>query len=577
MPFRKTTETWIQRLSWILVLVGPVLQLWCIHRFAVNVPIWDEWALVPFLKRVHEGGDWLQMVFNQHNEHRVAGLRLPLAFIAEWSNWNVIPEMYFGVGIQLLSLLGLWKILAPTLGASPLRFAPVSLLCFGLIGYQIFLYGMMFIWSMLVAATVWSLWLLSRQTWPGLAAAAACGFVASFTLNNGLLVWPIGLLLLSLGRDRGARRLAWLAAGIAVFIFYYWGYTHPGQHPPLTLALEKPLTLAGFFLANLGAAYGAGSYWASVGFGAGLILLLAWVWLRRLPRWRGWTREERALFGLAIFGLLSAAAVSVSRVRLGRDFALEPRYICLTILVSLAVYGILFGRWDPEWQAGRALASAFAALVMVGFLATTLHAREQIVAWSGVRRLHLVQLERVQVLPDQVLAGVFHAPTQLREHVAYMRPRRLGPFRESIGYLRLVRWQEGTPAGEIVAGRPVVQTFSCPVETLFDLAVPFATYQRKNRGTGKLVLAEGGKELDSHEFKISAVQPNAWVSLKLDKPLRNCKGKRLTLTVRSDDGATGSSVTVWTYPAYYEGVLSQPNAPAFTGRCLGLEINRDAS
>src|SRR5688572_19823930 len=143
-----------QPLGWALILAAPALQWWYMHRYAVDVMVFDEWHLVPFLQAFRDGGDWWAWVFRQHNEHRVAMLRLPLALIAKWSDWNVIPEMYFGFLLQLVTLAGLWRLFARRIGGDPWRFAPVALLSFALIGYQIFLYGMMFIWSMMIAALV---------------------------------------------------------------------------------------------------------------------------------------------------------------------------------------------------------------------------------------------------------------------------------------------------------------------------------------------------------------------------------------------------------------------------------------
>jgi hypothetical protein len=48
----------------------------------------------------------------------------------------------------------------------------------------------------------------------------------------------------------------------------------------------------------------------------------------------------------------------------------------------------------------------------------------------------------------------------------------------------------------------------------------------------------------------------------------------LEITIRSDDAVTGSALTVWTYPRYYEGEFIQRDAASLRDRSLGLLINR---
>jgi hypothetical protein len=146
-----------------------------------------------------------------------------------------------------------------------------------------------------------------------------------------------------------------------------------------------------------------------------------------------------------------------------------------------------------------------------------------------------------------------------------------------VNALRLQGWREGTAAAEIIPGREIVQRFSCPVVTLTDLAVPFATYGRRNRGHVTVILAAGDVELGRTQVPAENIGPSAWISLEPTMPIRQCNGRELSVVVRSEDGEPGSAVTAWTFPVYYLGELSQAGGPDFSGRSLGLEINRGAN
>jgi len=577
---------WTRTLGWLLVLAAPALELWHIYRYAVNIPIWDEWALVPFLRTVHEGGDWWGRIFNQHNEHRVAALRVPLAIIAEWTRWNVVAQMVFGWFLQVIMLIGLWLIFAPRINRSPWRFAPVAFLVFALSGYSIFLYGFMFVWSLMLAAVVWCFWLLSRLDWRGFAGALVSGLVASFTLNNGLLVWPIGLLLLWRTQDRWPRLALWAATGAGVLTFYYWDYQHPGHHPSLLSALSRPVTATGFLLALLGGPFGAGRYGLSIAFGAALAGALLVNMARRLPHWRQWPRDEQVGAGLALFALISAAGVMASRIGIDLSFALEPRYTSFTMLIPIALYFHLAG---GAASVRRPLGWSLAAVLALGFFATTVDSWNELRAWSGLRQHQLNQMFDADNLSDDQLAG--HSPNvpRLRTYIRYMKDNRLGAFatmpvspetpvaptRPAALALRVERYLEGRPLLEILPGQDVVQKFACPVTTLNDLAVPFAIVGRREKD-GRIIvtLSEGGVELGRADRPARSIEQNGWVRIRLAKALSGCYGRQLVVRVRSEGGVPGSGLTVWSFPAYYDGALLQTGAPDLIGWSLGLEINQ---
>jgi hypothetical protein len=411
-----------------VLLAAPALQLRFLARYAVNVFAADEWDLYPFLRAVHEGENWWPWVFRQHNEHRVAAMRVPLALIAEWSNWNVVPEMYLGFLLQAVAVLGLWRLFARVTGRDPLRFAPLAVASFGLVHFTLFLIGMMFVWNLMLATAIWSLWWLSRQDWAGFAGAAALALVGSFTINNGLLVWPIGWLVLWLGRDRGARRWVWLAIGVAVFAFYYRGYVHPGHHPPLAAALREPVESAVFFLVLLGAPFGGGSHRLSAIMGVAVLAFLLAAGWSQWRGWRSWRRDQRVMLGLLLFALVSAAAVTVSRVVLSPGFALEPRYASFTLLVPAAAYFFWLDGPRPRSSLRRATIFCAVAVLALGFARSSVDARGRLGEWSRLRQRQAAQIRWNEALSDQDIAGLHPHVANVRQAIDYMRANHLSVF-----------------------------------------------------------------------------------------------------------------------------------------------------
>src|SRR5437870_2689086 len=97
----------------------------------------------------------------------------------------------------------------------------------------------------------------AERAGPVLAGALAAATFASFSYLNGLLVWPIGALLLLFAeprRPRYALLVIWLLVGAAVTATYFHGYTKPPQHPSLLFFARAPFSAIAYVLAAGGGA-----------------------------------------------------------------------------------------------------------------------------------------------------------------------------------------------------------------------------------------------------------------------------------------------------------------------------------
>ena len=101
-----------------------------------------------------------------------------------------------------------------------------------------------------------------------------------------------------------------------------------------------------------------------------------------------------------------------------------------------------------------------------------------------------------------------------------------------------------------------------------DLAVPFITYAR--RTLSRHALAVGDGHTRHPQGGRGELEDNGWVSLRWTA---RCRGKHLLLRIESPDASAGDALTVWTYPRYYDGEISQRGNPRITGRSLGLTLN----
>jgi hypothetical protein len=562
------------RLALALVLAPLGLQALAVHLFGVNTLVWDEFFYADFLREVHEGKNWLHWLSLQHNEHRVVPMKLAMIPLAFLTRWNTVAEMYLSVVLAGLVILGLWKLYRRSGGEDLLLFAPVAWLVCSLSQYQNILFGMMMCHYFTLLGVVWALVFLARRSAAGLVAAVLCGLLASFSILNGLLIWPVGLLLLLAWGERRSLTAAWTVASLGATLLYFYRFQMPGTAPPMAYDLRGLYRIASFAITSLGSPLGAGSIdWSrAAGFAMAVALgAIAWRWLRK---GRQRMREEALLGALILFALLSCAMIAVGRASYGIP-PLESRYIAYSSLAMMGIYLIL-GLWSrgagEAAAGGRLWLTGATVLLIPGLIAANLFGLRESRSWRNLRLQEKFLLQTSESQPDEVLAGLYFVP-EVRRLVPYLRAERLGPFNEPQDLLLLMRWREGHTAHEILPERPLEQTLVCKVGTLWEVGAVIATYGRKNQSNLSFSLWEGERQLGDRMVPLADLADGTWISVPLKEPLRDCAGRHLTLRLESPDGAPGNAASVWTYPDYFEGRLRHAGTPGLEGRDLGLEIN----
>lgn len=403
------------------------IQLLVVRLLGVNVLFWDEWFYVDFIREVRSGGSWLPWLLRQHNEHRVLPMKLAMIPLAELTHWNMLAEMYFSALLAGLIIYGLWKIYRRSVGDDLLLFAPVAWIVCNLAQYQNMLYGMMMCFYLTVLGFVWALVFLAWRDLRGMLLAIFCGFMASFSILNGFLVWPVGLFLLLVWKDRAWRIALWTAGGLGSALLYF----HPfGLAPETHLApfsLGGLLQVARFTLTAQGAPLGAGNVPWSLVFGLVLMGLIS----ATLVRWRRQgleeLRHEALPAALLLFALLSCGMIAAGRAS-DPAGAMESRYITFSTLGIVGAYMLAVRGTGSKPFSHPPLVAALALLV-AGLLATDINGLHRATQWSEARRQQKLLVQTFDQQTDEVLSGLCPYP-DVRAKVSYLRAEGLVSFAE---------------------------------------------------------------------------------------------------------------------------------------------------
>lgn len=350
----------------------------------VDVPYGDDWEMVPVLAGLAEGRLPGELVAG-HDAHRLLLPRVGMAAVAFATGW----DQSWSLALSLLVAVGSAALLgaraARTTGSAwgvPLA----SALVLSLVHYENWVWAWQLQIVSCVLASVGAIFALEWPTRERLVLGGLLALAAAFSFASGLLLAPIGLLLLlcpvrpppdpegapqddPLRARRRPLAAVWAVAWLAIGLPYVSGLPRGADPPGLAQGAE-------YLLAWLGAPLTAGLFApGEAGVvargGAALVGLAGLVGVGLLARQvvvdREWRLELRGWLALAALGLGTGLLCALGRAAsLGVAQARSSRYYAFSSLVWLALaVACLRVAADPERRRReRGLAAAVVAVVV---------------------------------------------------------------------------------------------------------------------------------------------------------------------------------------------------------------------
>ena len=186
----------------ILSSIPAIYTLIFINTFGVNIPFWDDWTVVPFLNSSLNGdSQWFEILFSQHNEHRLVFPRLIFLINSVLTSWNQIAQMYLSWILIGTSITALYLLLKRFQMNFEWLIIPISFIMYSPIQVENLLWGFQVQWFLMISCLLWSLYFLNRGTFLSIVPAIIFAIISSFSLILGLIIWPIGLLSLFLRKN----------------------------------------------------------------------------------------------------------------------------------------------------------------------------------------------------------------------------------------------------------------------------------------------------------------------------------------------------------------------------------------
>lgn len=348
-------------LALAILAVAPVLHLWSqaagVQR---DIAYWDEYdtALALVLKLADGLGGWplVAELVGVNNEHRIVASRVLFAVLF-WSRGTLDFATVGVIGNSTVVALGLVLMAGVRPGARRLRLAVLlGLLLFQWEHYENFLWsGSSIDHCTVVLAGAAALAALQRGTRVGNTVAGLLGLGATFTLAQGLAVWPAGVMLLVLGR-RWRELTGWIAFGALVTGLFLAGFRANGAQQFADFSAAGAARVGWYWLKLLGAVPACGHAAPAPYLGALLLVLVG------LAVARGAARHEPLALGVTIFALVGTGLIAIGRAEAANGIV-QSRYYILGALAWALTLFVLIERHTHPRRPYRILAGLLPVLI----------------------------------------------------------------------------------------------------------------------------------------------------------------------------------------------------------------------
>jgi hypothetical protein len=425
---RRIVDRMDPRLVNLLTALGfglPVIgYLYLLGRYSVNIIVGDQWSDVPVIHQSYAHFfDWGSL-WAAHNENRIFFPNIIVVLLAHTVHYNIQVEEYLSAAmLAAATALLIWahKRRAPSIPW--IYYCPVAILTFSIVQWQNTLWGFQMAWYLVMLSLAFAIVLLDRATlnWMTFVAAVIAGVVGSFSSLQGLLIWPAGLILIYHRRRAWHFAVAWISAGVAAVVVYFYHFGSPAGGPDPNYALTHPLVTVKFYLLLIGDIVdvpiniGQQPNNAVLLFGL-LIVAIAVVTALVYGIRRDEERGSPVGVALICVGLLFAVTVTQGRILFGYAGASQSRYTTFDLLILVGTYVTLLERPLRRHEAiERSLGTAATRDLKAG----QARMRSRMPEWLQNSGLRMARWVVVAAIALQLALGVHYGLSGARSDYKY--------------------------------------------------------------------------------------------------------------------------------------------------------------
>jgi hypothetical protein len=319
----------------------------------------------------------LYWLWAQHNEHRIVLPKLLLLLDYHGFHGRDIFLLVMNMLVQLavvatvLWTLYTWEGLR---GAAWRTAAGIALLCAFCAsqwenlssGFQIslFLVNFLFVLGVILLLCIQQYGKRAGSEWKQAGGAVLVGLAASYSAANGILIWPILILIALVQRLRRHVLILLSASAVAAVATYMYHYQSPPYHSNPFTSIRHPAAVLAYLASYLGAPLDWNHPNLALVFGGIGLMAAGLASIMILYRWPH--RPTLVLLSsVFLFAIGSGVMTALGRLKFGPDQALSSRYETLGLCFWFAIGALLLSFLAKRTEMGLLVFQCLLVLIMV--------------------------------------------------------------------------------------------------------------------------------------------------------------------------------------------------------------------
>jgi hypothetical protein len=218
----------------LLILLPVAIYFAAWDYYAINIPKWDDHPLKLFIFQYTHTLDpsaKIAALFRQHNEHRIVLTRL--VTLLDFKLFGALDYRHLMLvgNLLLVAAIPLWHIILKNNKKPLFALLPIPFLWLTLALSENMYWGMAAVQNFgVVTISLWALYLSVTPQKSTFALSLFLVVLGVFTSPNGIIILPVGAVLLFLLGNR--QRLAlWILIGAGAVFYYFRDYKQPESNP----------------------------------------------------------------------------------------------------------------------------------------------------------------------------------------------------------------------------------------------------------------------------------------------------------------------------------------------------------
>lgn len=431
-----------------------ISSAWLTFKNFLPVPFWDHWQEITEFSRFQAGQWGLMDWFSQHNEHRILVARLLMFADLKWTKGSGLLNIGAIWVFQAASALLLWNIISPSKHRSRALNSSLFFIClssmFSLLQdenlqwqFQTQFAGV-YTFAIAAVASLTQGCSDDRNHIDGALTgiktnrsnlAILFGTTASFCMANGLLIWPILIMISALNNHRKTT-LHLLVAGFITWCFYLYQYRTPPYHSNPAESLLQLRSLAFYILNYLSIPLKVFSGPLPLILTICGLVVVASMTATLLIKKKKPPTQLLAILSISYFIVGTAAMTGLGRLKFGPDQAFSSRYATPALIFWICVLGLItfishnYNRKKSPPNIPTVALVLFALILTINQKAKVHMEHNQYPGGVWLRALPYAWSALTSSAPDkQALSGVFMDQGYVLEASVVLKSLSYYPFR----------------------------------------------------------------------------------------------------------------------------------------------------